>query len=42
MYESEKKLTGIESRLVGAKGEGGWGGKDWEFGTSKCKLLYIG
>ena len=24
-----------------AKGVGG-GGKDWEFGISKCKLLYIG
>ena len=20
----------------------GWGGKDWEFGISKCKLLHIG
>ena len=25
-----------------AKGEGGGGGKDWEFGISRCKLLYIG
>ena len=24
-----------------AKGEGRWGGKDWEFGISRCKLLYI-
>ena len=24
-----------------AKGEGGRGGMDWEFGISKCKLLYI-
>ena len=24
-----------------AKEEGG-GGKDWEFGTSRCRLLYIG
>ena len=23
-----------------AKGEGGGGGKDWEFGVSRCKLLY--
>ena len=22
--------------------EGGEGGKDWEFGISRCKLLYIG
>ena len=33
----EKRL--IENRLmVGMVG----GGKDWEFGISKCKLLYIG
>ena len=25
-----------------AKGEGGGGGMDWEFGISRCKLLYIG
>ena len=25
-----------------AKGEGGGGGIDWEFGVSRCKLLYIG
>ena len=25
-----------------AKGEGGGGRKDWEFGMSRCKLLYIG
>ena len=24
-----------------AKGEGGGGGKNWEFGISKCKLLHI-
>ena len=23
-------------------GQGGEGGKDWEFGVSRCKLLYIG
>ena len=22
------------------QGGGGWGGKDWEFGISKCNLLY--
>ena len=31
----------IENRLVVAKGEVGWGGKDWEFGISRCKLVYI-
>ena len=29
-------------QLVVAKGEGGGGGMDWEFGISRCKLLYIG
>ena len=35
-------LTDIENRLVVAKGEragGGW--RDWEFGVSKCRLLYV-
>ena len=25
-----------------AKGEGGGTGMEWEFGVSKCKLLYLG
>ena len=32
----------IENRFVVAKGEEGWGGKDWEFGVSRCKLLHVG
>ena len=32
----------IENRLVVAKREGFRERKDWEFGISKCKLLYIG
>ena len=30
--------------MVVAKGEGwgGWKGMDWEFGISRCKLVYIG
>ena len=28
-------------RLVVAKAEVGSGGKDWEFGIRRCKLLYI-
>ena len=32
----------IANRHMVAKGEVGWGRKDWEFGISKCKLLYIG
>ena len=26
---------------MAAKGEGGEGGMDWEFGISRCKLFYI-
>ena len=25
-----------------AKGVGAWGRKEWEFGISRCKLVYIG
>ena len=35
------RLTDIENRLVVAKGEGGRGGMDREFGISRGKLLYI-
>ena len=31
----------IENRLVVTKGEGVGGGMEWEFGISRCKLLYI-
>ena len=36
---NRNRLTDIENRLVVAKGEGDGGGKDWEFGISRCKLL---
>ena len=36
------RLTDTENRCVVAKGEGGWGREDWEFGISRCKLLCIG
>ena len=37
-----KPETDIENRLVVAKeGRVGKGGMNWEFGTSRCKLLYI-
>ena len=39
IYKTE---TDIENRLVVAKGEEAGGGKDWEFGISRCKLLYRG
>ena len=35
---NKNRLTDIEDRLVVAKGEGVEGGKDWEFGISRCKL----
>ena len=35
-------FTGMANRPVGARGEGRWGGKDWEFGTSRCKLVCVG
>ena len=38
----QKIFTDVENRLVVAKGDGWWGGKDWEFGISKCKLVCIG
>ena len=37
IYETERDS---ENRLVVAKGEGVWGGMEWEFGVSRCKLLY--
>ena len=30
-----------EQTVVAGVGEGG-GGKDWEFGISRCKVIYIG
>ena len=40
--QNRNRLTDIENRLGVAKGEAGGGGKDWEFGVSRCKLVYIG
>ena len=37
---NRNRLTGIENRLVVARGERRGGGLDWEFGISRCKLLY--
>ena len=34
--------TDIEKKLVVAKGKGGTGGIDWDFGVGSCKLLHIG
>ena len=40
--KQRETLTDMENRLVVAKGERGGGGKDWEFGISRCKLVCIG
>ena len=37
-----KIMTDIENRHVVAKEERDGGRKDWEFGVSRCKLLYTG
>ena len=37
----QKRNLDIENRLVVAKEEGVGGGMEWEFGVSRCKLLYI-
>ena len=38
---NRNRLMDIENRLVVAKGEGVGRGMEWEFGISRCKLLYI-
>ena len=40
--QNRNRLTDIENKLVVAKGVRGGRGLDWEFGISRCKLLYIG
>ena len=40
--ETETDSKDIQNRLVVAKGEEGGGRMDWEFGISRCKLVYIG
>ena len=38
IYETDSDM---ENRLVGKVCGGvSWGGKDWEFGISRCKLVY--
>ena len=41
IYETETDPQ-TEYRLVVAEGKGGAGRKVWEFGISRCKLVYIG
>ena len=37
---TKQKQTDVDNRLVVAKGDGGGGGMEWEFGICRCKLLY--
>lgn len=39
---NKTRLTDIENGLVAAKVGGDRGGREWEFGISRGKLLYIG
>ena len=38
---NRNRMTDMEKRLVVAKGEGEGSGMAWEFGASRCKLLYL-
>ena len=38
-FESQMRKTCAQKKLVVAQGEEGWGGMDWEFEVSRCKLL---
>ena len=38
--QNRTRLTDTGNRLVVAKGEGDGRGIDWEFGISRCKLVY--
>ena len=40
LYKTETD-SHMENGPVVARGRGKEGGMDWEFGTSRCKLLYI-
>ena len=37
----EKQSYRHTEQTCGRKGAGGGGGRDWEFGISRCKQLYI-
>ena len=38
----QKQTHRRREQTCGCQGGGGRGGKDWEFGISRCKLLYTG
>ena len=39
---NRNRITDAQNKLVVAKEEGAGRRKDWEFGISRCKLIYIG
>ena len=38
----QKQIPRHREQTCGCQGLGGGGGKEWEFGVSRCKLVYIG
>ena len=38
----QKQTHRHREQTCGCQGEGGGGGMEWEFGVSRCQLLYIG
>ena len=40
-YDANEHIYETDNRLI-TKGEGSEGGMNWEFGVSRCKLLYTG
>ena len=40
LIQDRNSVTDIENRLPVAKDEESTGGKDWEFGVSRCKRVY--
>ena len=41
LFTKQKPNQGHRNRLAAAKGVGDGGGLNWEFGISRCKLVYI-
>ena len=37
----QKQTHRHREQTCGCQGREGWGGKDWEVGISRCKLVYI-
>ena len=42
LFVKQNRFTGIQNRLVIAKGEGRHERVVWEFGVSRCKLCHMG